>query len=399
MSGYHSIIAPSSLDLTVHCQAWVKLARGLPPEPDTPESMEGNAADWVAKQYAAGNEVAYGTPIPLPGDFKVDYDMIHGARMWADVLGYGAVSGTPVVCERIHPTDCWGEPDGWQYFPIEQLVRLPDYKYGFGVHDVFEHWQLIGYAAGILDTLSLDDTQTYVEFVIVQPRAHHKDGPVRRWKVLGSQLRGLINKAHDAAMRAWPPGSAEAEAGTIPMEVIPAASATAGLHCTQHHCPARGVCETYQQGAGKVVEFIGRSQHVALDPNTVGVMLAIIQDAREFLKGLETSLEAQAEAHIRAGKHVPNFIMEPTSSRLEWLPNVTEAELLSFGQLTGRSIYKPEPALNGRNSRVCTPTQLLKAKVIDAAIMDEYAARQPGGMKLARTSDNQAVKAFGVKPV
>jgi hypothetical protein len=397
VSGNHAIIAPSSLDLTVHCQAWVRLARRLPPEPDTPETMEGTAADWVAKQYAAGNEVAYGTPIPLPGDFKVDYDMIHGARMWADVLGYGAVSGSPIVCGRIHPTDCWGEPDGWQYFPIEQLIRLPEYKYGFGVHDVFEHWQLIGYAAGILETLGLDDMQTWVEFVVVQPRAHHKDGPVRRWKVLASKLRGLINKAHDAAMRAWPPGMLEAEAGAIPMEAIPLADATAGTHCV--HCPARGVCETYQHGNGKVVEFIGRSQHVALDPDAVGVELAILQDAQEFIKGRITSLEAQAEAYLRAGKRVPNFIMEPTGSRLEWLPTVTEQELMQLGELTGKSPYKPEPALNSRNSRVVTPTQALKAKIIDAAVMPEYAARSSGGMKLARISDNQAVKAFGVKSV
>lgn len=397
MSGNHAVIAPSSLDLTVACQAWVRLARGLLPEPPTEPTMEGEAADWVAKQYAAGNEVAYGTPIPLPGDFKVDYDMIHGAKLWADVLGYGAVSGTPVVCERIHPTDCWGEPDGWQYFPIEQLIRLPDYKYGFGVHDVYEHWQLIGYFAGLIETLGLDDGETWVEFVIVQPRAHHKDGPVRRWKVLAANLRGLVNKAHDAAMRAWPPGSLEAEHGTIPMEAIPVAQATAGTHCV--HCPARGVCETYQHANGKIAEFIGRSQHVALDPDAVGVELAILEDCQELIKGRVTSLQAQAEAYLRAGKRVPNYGMESVSGRLEWLPNVTEGELVEYGKLTGKSVYKPEPALNAKNSRVVTPTQAVKAKIIDAAVIDEYAARPSGGMKLARLSDNQAVKAFGVKPV
>jgi len=390
MSGNHAIIAPSALALTVACQAWVQLARGLPPEPDTEETMQGNAADWVAKQYAAGNEVPYGTPIPMPGDFKVDYDMIHGAKMWADVLGYGAVSGTPIVCERIHPTDCWGEPDGWQYFPIEQLVRLPDYKYGFGIVDVFECWQLIAYATGILDTLGLDDTQTHVEFIIVQPRAHHKDGPIRRWKVLASQLRGLVNKAHTAAMRAWPPGMPQLQAHTVPPQ------ATTGAHCV--HCPARGVCETYQHASAKVVEYVGRSQHVALEPEAVGVELAILQDAAELIKGRITALEAQAEAHLRAGKRVPNFHMEPTSSRLEWLPNVTEAELLAFGQLVGKSIYKPEPPLNGKNSRVVTPTQAVKAKIIDPAVISEYAARQPGGMKLARTSTTEARKAFGANP-
>jgi len=394
MSGNHAIIAPSSLALTVACQAWVGLARGLPPEPDTPETLEGTAADWVAKQYAAGNEVPYGSPIPTPGDFKVDYDMIHGAKLWADVLGYGAISGTPIACERIHPTDCWGEPDGWQYFPIEQLIRLPEYKYGFGVVDVFECWQLIGYAAGILETLQLDDTQTYVEFVVVQPRAYHKDGPVRRWKVLASNIRTLINTAHTAAMRAWPPGSAEAEAGIIPSESIPEPQATAGTHCTTLHCPARGVCATYQQAASKVVEFIGHKELVALEPAAVGVELAILQDAAKLIEGRITALEAQAEAHLRAGKRVTNFSMEPVSGHLAWLPTVTEAELVALGQLTGKSPYKPEPALNAKNSRIVTPTQALKAKIIDPAVIAEYAARPPGGMKLARTSTTEVRKAF-----
>lgn len=386
MAGNHAIIAPSALELTVACQAWVQLARGLPPEPDTEESMEGNAADWVAKQYANGHEVAYGSPIPLPGDFKVDYDMIHGARMWADVLGYGSVSGVPVVCERIHPNDCWGEPDGWRYDPIAQRLRLPDYKYGFGIVDPFENWQLIAYAAGLLDTLGLDDTETILEFIIVQPRAHHKDGPVRRWVVRADHIRALVNRAYDAAIRAWPSYMPE-----FPPIVPP--EATTGAHCL--HCPARGVCETYQHSTGKVVEYIGRSQHVALDPAAVGVELAILQDAAELIKGRITALEAQAEAHLRAGKRVPNFWMEPTGARLEWLANVTEAELLEFGKLTQRSIYKPDPALNSRSSRVVTPTQALKAKIIDAAVIGEYASRSSGGMKLARTTTTETRKAFG----
>src|ERR1700743_3366356 len=102
MSGTHAPIAPSKLALTIRCQAWVKLAEGLPPEPDGPDAILGNAADWVAKQYAAGNEIPYGTAIPLPGNHTVDYDMIHGAKLWRDVVGYGAVSGVPVICERIH---------------------------------------------------------------------------------------------------------------------------------------------------------------------------------------------------------------------------------------------------------------------------------------------------------
>jgi len=129
MSGHHAALglAPSSMARTVACNAWVRMSEGLPPEPETPEAIEGNAADWVAKQYARGNEVAYGTPTPFAG-YPVDYDMIHGAKMWAEAIGYGSNSGVPVLIERIHPK-MWGEPDGWsfrgQHVQIEGALFYP----------------------------------------------------------------------------------------------------------------------------------------------------------------------------------------------------------------------------------------------------------------------------------
>lgn len=388
MSGIHAIIAPSSMDRTVACQAWVGLSQGLPPEPDTEETLEGNAADWVAKQYAAGNEVPHGSDIPLPGGFKVDYDMIHGAKMWVNVLGYGAISGVPVVCERIHPTDCWGEPDGWRWDAIDEVLRVPDYKYGFGVIEVFENWQLIPYACGLMDTLGLVDSNVIVEFTIVQPRAHHKDGPVRKWRVRGSNLRGLINQAHDAAIHAWPPPEYKG--------VIAEPKAKTGPHCL--HCPARLVCNTFKSATSTVVEFIGRSQAVAMSPEDIGTELTILSEAYDMLKGRITALETQAESLLRAGKRVPGFLMEPGQSRLEWNEGVTAAEVLALGKLLEKDLAKPPGALNSRSGPLVTPTQAIKSG-IDAAVIGQYASRPNGAMKLARESTTEARRAFGANAV
>lgn len=388
MSGYHAILAPSSMDRTVECQAWVQLSQGLPPEPDTEETLEGNAADWVAKQYAAGNEVAYGSVIPLPGGFKVDHDMIHGAKMWANVLGYGAVSGVPVMCERIHPTDCWGEPDGWRHDAIDQVVRVPDYKYGFGIVEVFENWQLISYGSGLIDTLGLIDTEVMLEFIIVQPRAHHKDGPVRKWRVRGDKIRGLVNRAHDAAIHAWPPPEYKG--------VIAEPVAKTGPHCI--HCPARLVCRTYQANISNVLTLTGAMDKVAMDPAAVGTQLALVQDALELLKAQETALAAQAENFIRGGQRVPNFGMESGQSRLQWLESVTADEVLAIGKLVNPDkpvdLAKPAGALNSRSGPVVTPTQAIKAGV-DAAVINQYASRTPTAMKLARLSTAETRRIFG----
>jgi hypothetical protein len=393
MSGNHAIVAPSSMALTVACKAWIKLSQGLPPEPDTEATLEGNAADWVVKQYAQGNEVAHGTPIPLPGNFTVDYDMIHAAKQWRDLIGYGAISGVPVVCERIHPTDCWGEPDGWNWLPIERVLKVPDFKYGFGVIEVFENWQLVTYTSGLLDTIlatnpGLLDSDIWVEMSILQPRAPHPEGPVRKWRVRADQLRQYINIAHDAAVRAWPPEHMAS--------IVGEPEATAGPHCL--HCPARGVCRTAQAAASKIVEFVGKSEAVALEPHALGVELGVLETAFKMMDGRIHALKAQAEAYLRSGKRVPNYAMAPTESRLRWNDGVTAAEILMLGQILNPEkpldLKKPPGDMNGQNAPIVTPTQAIKAGV-DAAVISQYASRVKG-MKLERESNTAPIRAFGV---
>lgn len=397
MSGHHAPIAPSGLALIIACQASLGLSQGLPPEPDTPETLEGNAADWVAKQYANGNEVAYGTPIPLPGDFTVDYDMIHGAKMWADAVGYGTVSGVPVVCERIHPTASWGEPDNWSWNPIAGILKMFDYKYGFDLVELFWvevnghlmfNWQLLAYVVGILDMLDLHDEHIQVEFGLVQPRAFHRDGPVRRYTVNAGYLRTQVNEAFNKAQRAYRPLE------SIPLGPMP--EAETGPHCI--HCPARGICQTYQAATGSVVHYTGKMGRTAMEPNDVGVELAILLHAAQFLKGRIHALEAQAEAHLRAGKHVPLFCMEADGGGYKWLEGVTVQELEAVAATCGLTIRNVITDPHSRKSPVITPTQAIKAG-IDAAVINQYAAKLPGAMKLARNSTAKAYKVFGMQPL
>lgn len=388
MAGYHARIAPSELARTVACNAWVQLAAGLPPEPDTEESLEGNAADWVAKQYAAGNEVPYGSPTPVPG-YTVDWDMIRGAKMWADTVGYGAVSGVPVVIQAIHPTDCWGEPDGWRWDAIERVLRMRDYKYGFEVHDPFEHWQMMAYARGVIDTLQLVDFEIDVELTIVQPRAYHKDGPVRSWRIRGDQLRPYINIAMAAAHAALPPSYGDK--GPIPG---PPPIAKTGPHCI--HCPARSHCGTFQAAVSHAAQFASEASKVALTPEDIGINLLIAETMAEILDAQITALRAQAETLIRAGKYVPNYHLEPGQARLSWNDGVTAEEVLALGTLMGKDLRKPPAPINSRSSSVVTPTQAINSG-IDATVIHHYATRPHGAMKLARISTTEARRAFGAK--
>lgn len=382
MSGHHALLAPSSFDRTVACNAWVMMAKDLPPEPETEEAMEGNAADWVAKQWAAGNEVAHGTPIPTPGGYKADYDMIHGAKLWTKTLGYGFNSGVPVFCERIHPTDMWGEPDGWRWDAIEGILRVPDYKYGFEIVEVFENWQLIPYAVGLIDTLGLKDTDVTIEFTIVQPRVFHKDGPVRQWRVKADKIRHLITKAHHAAIRAVPPPD---------IEIAPPLAVT-GPHCV--HCPARLHCAAHQAAVSTALSLTRSATLVAMDAGAIGTQLALVQEAIKLLQGQESALEAQAESFLRSGKRVPGFCMEPGSARLEWNVDTTAEEIIGLGTILGKDLRKPPGALNSRSGPIVTPTQAIKSG-IDATVIHQYSTRPHSAMKLARESSTETRRAFG----
>jgi len=393
MSGYHAPIAPSSLALTIECTAWIGLTLKMPREllelmtKDTEETLEGNAADWMAKEYARGNEVPYGSPIPMPGDFKADHDMIHGAKLWRDTVGYGAVNAdVPVMIERIH-AQCWGTPDNWRWDAIEGVLRVWDYKYGFRLVEVFECWQLIAYAVGLIDTLGLNDQEIWVDMTVVQPRAFHKDGPVRSWKVRGDALRAYANIAASKAREALPPSpdlAGKYEGYT--------AVATTGPHCDD--CPARLACAAYHANITRALSFSAKPDMVALDADALGAQLLLVMEAVDRLKGAQTALEAQAEAYLRAGKRVPNFHMEPGQSHLKWNDDVTAEELLALGSHLKIDMRKPMPALNGRNSPIVTPTQAKKAGLPDD-VVKQYASRPPGAMRLARTSTTEARRAFG----
>jgi hypothetical protein len=113
----HDIIAPSGLDITVQCPRSVGLQMGLPDLP-TEESMEGDAAHWLAMMTANGIPMPIGTP--CPNGVLVDQDMIDGAELWADIVGPYGEAERKVRIIRIHPRHCGGTPDNYRHDPIAQ---------------------------------------------------------------------------------------------------------------------------------------------------------------------------------------------------------------------------------------------------------------------------------------
>lgn len=370
----HSILAPSALAVIMVCSGSVQIARLYPEDKDSQAAREGTASHWVASEGLEGRPVDVGHT--APNGVMLDADMVEGAEMYITaVREYVPIGGQVeqrVDIRRVHPL-MWGTPDFWHYDPVQRTLYVFDYKFGHRFVEVFENWQLIAYAAGILDMLALDDRETAVHFGIVQPRAFHRDGPVRTWRVRAVDLRPLINRianAAEAAVRS--DGSFHPEAKCV---VNPGC----------RDCTGRRACPALQASTLAAIDFAGAPVPFDLPPAAVGTELRMIQHAIAQLEARASGLEEQARSSMLGGVDVPWFRLESTQSREKWFKPARE--VIALGQLLGLALEKPPEAI--------TPTQARKLGLSDD-IIKAYAGRTTGEMKLVPDDGTKARKVFTV---
>lgn len=366
----HATIAPSSLHRLVPCPGSLAMSAPFADRAQSEAAAEGEAGHWVAycyALYAQGEEIT----LPVLGDktpngIAVDEDMLDGAAMYVEALEhFEGTAETMVNIPSIHAEQCFGTPDFWQYHEPSRTLRITDYKYGKRYVEVFENYQLAAYASGIMDSLKLDDQATVVEFLIVQPRCYHQDGPVRSWTAGASMLRNLINQCHHAA------GLALSSAPPL----------RTGAHCLD--CPAAGNCVPLAKAGAAVLEFADTVELVSMSPAEVGVRLSLIEAGRDVLRAIAAGLEEQALGHVRAGKPVPNWHLGHSNPRQIW--NVPMAQVKALGQLYGLDLVKEEPAL--------TPKQAITKK-IPKGLVDKLSFTPNGKARLEQDSTVRTRKIF-----
>ena len=368
---FHFPLAPSAAARWVACAGSVSLCALYPGE-DSPASLEGTAAHWVASESIGGIGVPLG--IVAPNGVEVTEEMLDAADMYAtDVLAVAGIGGElhvekTMAIHTIH-SDCGGTPDAWHH--DSGVIILWDFKYGHGFVDVYENWQLITYAAGILDQLGVkngsgvDDQFFTFRFRVVQPRNYHRDGPIREWVIKASELRPYFNILRMAAEKSW----LRVEAKCVP-----------NSECK--HCLARHVCEAVQQSGFSAMEYSGSATPLVLSDVALGIELSLLNHHLARLEARKTGLEEMAAAEIKAGKVVPGFAMESTSGRVGWIKPIEE--VIALGEMMGVNVSKPG---------ALTPTQAIKAGLPEA-LVGSYSERKAGGLKLVPSNGAGARRAF-----
>jgi hypothetical protein len=336
-----------------------------PEEADSEVTEDGTACHWLAAELWEGRTHAEGTLAPngrvLTDEMFDTVDMYHGVlRAWPNVAA---------VCEKQIPIPAilqgmQGTPDAFAYNPDTNTLYIADLKFGFRFVEVWENLQLICYAIGLMNLLQLDWNTTNIEFTIVQPRAFHREGPVRTWKVAAYVLYPYIAMLHEAA--------------NAPTQYVP------NPGC--YDCPGRHICTAYQNAAARAMEIAygGGTTH-ELSAAALGAELRLLKDAEKKLAGRISGLEVQAESMLREGKGVPGWRLGATFAREGWREG-TETQVMTLAEkFFNVTVTKPP--------KLITPNQA--RKVLPASIVAMYAHKPSTGVRLTKADPYEARKAFG----
>lgn len=382
----HSILPPSSAYIwgpPEGCRGWPLMAQLYPETEAPPEAAEGTASHWAGGETLLSYQPD--AAFKLCNDFVglvcpdngvlVTEKMAEGAAVYVrDVLAVcqerGILRGLKVEqrlqMPGIHEV-AFGTSDCYVYDPTAHELFVWDYKFGFEKVEAYENWQALMYAEGVVDKLGfkgLKDQTLKISIRIVQPRAFHRDGPVREWKTDGGTLRAYTNILHASARECL---------GEDPVT-------RSGPHCK--HCPGRHACEAALTAGTRLYEAAVKTMPVELSPQALGVQLAIITRARKQLEYLETGYNAQVEGLVRKGGYVPGYCVEETYGREKWdkpLP-----EVLSMGDMMGIDLRKPAAV---------TPNKARELG-IDAAVITPYSTKPRTGVKVVPDNGNKAKQVF-----
>jgi hypothetical protein len=348
----------------------------FPERADSDVAREGTASHWVASEVLVGRGAEPFTGRTAPNGVIITEEMVEGAKVYVEHVAARVLLPNmrhveeKVAVKRVHPTECWGTPDCWFYDKAAGLLHVWDYKYGYGIVEPEDNWQLICYAAGVLDQVApggVADQHIRVVLHIVQPRAFHRMGAARSWTVTAADLRGHVNQLEAAAAQAL---------GAAPQ-------CRSGEGCK--YCSARHACPAAQQLAMLIADYVGGATPEVLSPGALAIELRTLQRAAAAVSARLTGLEAQAIALLRAGTGVPGWGMEAGKGRQTW--SQPAAEIFALGDLMGVDLRAPAAAV--------TPVQARKAGLPDALVA-AYSTVPETGIKLVPVDKTVAARVFGI---
>ncbi len=353
MSG-HSNIGPSSAERWIACPGSVALSAQCPRSPSNEYSAQGTVAHDLAEKLATDKlddlelMAMIGDVVKQEGfDIEITDEMVEGVSLYRDVIQDDMVAllkGAPGKKPELHryaettvhiksiSEDLWGTADYIQFVKGHKLV-VYDFKFGRGVVEAAENPQMALYCLGAMETIA-GEAFDEVELVIVQPRAGHADGAVRRWKAPKEWLSKFRAEAPAAGQETMNPNA----------RIVP------GAH--GQWCPAKASCpalfKAAQDSAGADFSVVVETPEAKGLPDVKLMTTEALAKAYSWREAVESWFSAVADRiqeTLAGGGTVPGYKLVDGRSNRKWIDEekVVEAweKLLPEGALFEHKLLSP----------------------------------------------------------
>jgi hypothetical protein len=178
-------------------------------------------------------------------------------------------------------------------------LYIDDDKYGWGIVEVKDNWQLLGYAIGevIRRGVAFDEIVLRVH----QPRPHHEDGTTREWVLTYAEL--LMYKEKIEAR----------------MEMIAGGDKTLQTSSKCKYCAAAGeACPAFNRLYYRGLEVAYGFTQDHIDDAELARQLDQVARAEEVLKIKKDSINELAVQRIKNGQILPGWITESRYGDRKW---------------------------------------------------------------------------------
>ena len=320
------------------CAASVSLEAQYPAPPTPPETEEGRVAHKDAADCLTGDENSANPDVQVYlDDIRKHQADEHGTETKVKWLGM-----TVYV-------------DHWEYHEGTDFLAVWDYKNGRRSVDAVGNMQMLCYAGALARQFP---NLRNVVMTIVQPRAWHRDGTVRRWRMavdeLNSEIEDLV-RAHAAT-------SAKG------------AKACTGSHC--RYCRALPGCYSATEAAAVAIDVTEAPYSYPIDPRQVEAQYEILLKAEEAIILKTAAMKSYLTQRATEGKmRLKGYELRAGKGKTRWKDN---NQVLKFGPIFGIDLaVDPKPVGIGE----------AKKRGLTDAMISKLTHKPAGAVKLVKAID------------
>ena len=332
----------SGLSRPMKCAGFLAF-ENLPDQETNEAAKEGTACGEYLAAMLTGPTTHEGFPgmTHASNGVEIDADMKFYCKEFADMILQGDIK-LPILCEqRIDwqtRSGIWIRGSYDISYVKDRKLYIDDLKYGWGIVDVFENWQLLGYAIG--EVIRRQQMFDRIVLRIHQPRPHHEDGPTREWELTYDQLSDYKEQI-EARMDQIAGGFRELCTGKQ-CKYCPA---------TASHCPA------FNRAVFSGIDHVlSEFKQDSINEKEIAHQLTLLDRVAEILKIKQGSLKDLAVSKIKNGAIIPGYMCEASYGDRKWKKGISP---LVIETLTGKKIVEEVMLSPAKAEKLGVPKELI----------------------------------------